>query len=198
MTGSFGRLARPAPKGLSFRKSHVNRKVLVRFTNSIPCVAANKGICRAPRSIFPQYSTPDARLTGGPRCGRASLACAPAPRHASQRLRRSSKDDATPAQGVRPWRIALLQSRDGSARPCKSDMDRRGLIDLRRYGGDLADPPSALCSPSSQCSALELLLGDIATRVSDRRWDRVVSGVRDQNRRIGRSTLRCQGQAPKQ
>src|SRR6202011_5438751 len=49
MTGSFGRLARPAPEGLSFRKSHVNRKVLVRFTNSIPCVAVNKDVCRASR-----------------------------------------------------------------------------------------------------------------------------------------------------
>jgi hypothetical protein len=61
MTGSFGRLARPALEGLSFRKSHVNRKVLVRFTKSIAGVAANKDICRAPRLIFPQYCTPGAR-----------------------------------------------------------------------------------------------------------------------------------------
>src|ERR1700720_1118068 len=100
MTGSFGRLARPAPEGLSFRKSHVNRKVLVRFTKSIACVAANKDLCRSPRLIFPQYSTPGARLTGGPSCGRASLACAPAPRHATQRLLSSSKDDARPAHAA--------------------------------------------------------------------------------------------------
>src|SRR3984893_9790889 len=44
------RLARPAPEGLSFRKSHVNRKVLVRFTKGIACVATHKEDCRAPRS----------------------------------------------------------------------------------------------------------------------------------------------------
>src|SRR5580704_16203752 len=92
MTGSFGRLARPARQGLTFCKSHVNRKVLVRFTKSIACVAANKEVCRAPRLIFPQYFTPGALLTGGPRCGRASLACAHAPRHSSQHPLSSSKD----------------------------------------------------------------------------------------------------------
>src|ERR1700731_2400541 len=66
MTGSFGRLARPAPEGLSFRKSHVNRKVLVRFTNSIPCVAVNKDVCRASRLIFPQYSPSGALFAWGP------------------------------------------------------------------------------------------------------------------------------------
>jgi len=67
MTGSTGRLARPAAEGLSFRKSHVNRKDLVRFTKSKACVAANKNICRAAGLTFPQTSAAGVLRACGPR-----------------------------------------------------------------------------------------------------------------------------------